>query len=485
MKNYIVFISFLWFPTLILFGFLSQVHAAEAEPVESRPNIVLILSDDQAWNDYGFMGHEHIRTPHLDRLAGQSVVFANGYVTTPLCRPSLMSLVTGHHARTHGITGNDPSTRLAHRQSPEFVRLSRELYKKIDQIETLPKILVRNGYLAFQSGKWWEGHYRSGGFTHGMTQGDPGGWSRHGDAGLTIGREGMDPVYAFIELAQRENKPFFLWYAPFLPHTPHNPPERILRHYLDLNLDEALAKYYAMCEWFDETCGELIDHLDKKGLRENTLIYYVCDNGWIQRTADSLLPEGWNQPFAPGSKQSYREGGIRTPILFSWLDKLPPGTRSERITALDTFPTVLSAAGLEIPDGLPGWNLWENLIAGEKIDRDIIFGDIYAHDIADLDDPEASLLYLWCIEGDYKLILSYDGEVNRHAVVHPRDTAIQLFDLENDPSESTNLAPSHPQVVNRLKERIETWYPLRKRQLVGRINPLKEGAEASKSVSTN
>lgn len=461
-----VFVSQRLFLGLAALSICSVCLSALARGGDRKPNIVMILSDDQTWTDYGFMGHDVIRTPHLDRLAEESVLYPRGYVPTPLCRPSLMSLVTGHYAKDHGVTGNDPSPRLADRQSPEFVELAKELITNVDRLDTLPKILVRNGYLTHQSGKWWEGHHARGGFTHGMTEGDPGGRRRHGDKGLAIGREGLDPIYDFIEEAESQEKPFYLWYAPFLPHTPHNPPQRILDYYEKMDLDPAVAKYYAMCEWFDETCGELIGHLEDKGIRENTIIYYVCDNGWIQRSADTVVPDGWTDKFAPRSKQSVFDGGIRTPIMFSWPGKIEPDVRGDLVNSIDTFPTVLSAAGIEVPDGLPGVDLWPSLQSGASIRRDTIFGDCYAHDVADLDDPEASLMYLWCIQDRWKLILTYDGEVNRYKVVHPRKDPIQLFDIVSDPHEMRNLADQYPQVVKRLKERIEDWYPLTQRKLV-------------------
>ena len=451
----------LW--TLLAFG-VCLISPARGN--DSKPNIVLILSDDQTWTDYGFMGHDVIRTPHLDRLAEESVLYLRGYVPTPLCRPSLMSLVTGHYAKDHGVTGNDPSPRLADRDSPEAVGLAKELITNIDRFDALPEILVRNGYLTHQSGKWWEGNHTRGGFTHGMTEGQPGGRTRHGDKGLTIGREGLEPIYDFIEEAEDQEKPFYLWYAPFLPHTPHNPPQRLLSYYEKMNLDPVVAKYYAMCEWFDETCGELIGHLEAKGLRENTIIYYVCDNGWIQKSADTKVPEGWFTSFAPKSKQSVYDGGIRTPIMFSWPGIIEPDIRGDLVSSIDTFPTVLSAAGIEVPDGLPGVDLWSSIQSGSSIGRDAIFGDCYAHDIADLDEPEASLMYLWCIQDRWKLILTYDGEVNRYQIVHPRKDPIQLFDIVSDPHETRNLADQYPQVAARLKERIEDWYPLTQRKLV-------------------
>ena len=252
---------------------------------DSQPNVILIIADDQAWTDYGFMGHRIIRTPNLDQLAARSALFTRGYVPTALCRPSLATLVTGLYAHQHKSTGNDPSHALAPPNSPEYARLREQLISHIDRQPTLPKLLGTKGYLSHQSGKWWEGSYQRGGFTHGMTRGFPQPGGRHGDDGLKIGREGMEPVFRFVDEAAGQQKPFFLWYAPFLPHTPHTPPERLLAKYLDQVDSPFVAKYYAMCEWFDETCGQLVDYLDKKGLTQNTLIVYVGDNGWIQDPA--------------------------------------------------------------------------------------------------------------------------------------------------------------------------------------------------------
>jgi len=429
------------------------LHAADS------PNIVMIISDDQAWTDYGFMGHPQIRTPHLDRLASESVVFKRGYVPTALCRPSLMSMITGRYAHQHGVTGNDPSPKYAKPDSDAYKTQRAELIANIDRFDTVPELLAERGYVSHQSGKWWEGNFRRGGFTAGMTRGFPQPGGRHGDDGLRIGRQGMQPVTDFIDQAVQDEQPFFVWYAPFLPHSPHNPPQRLLSHYTALGLPETVAKYFAMCEWFDETCGELISHLEATGVRDNTLIVYVTDNGWIQSP---------DKPgYAPRSKQTPYEGGVRTPIMFSWPAKLQPADRPELVTSLDLVPTMLAAAGAEIPAGLPGLNLLVDLEEPRPIERDTIFGEGFAHDIADIHDPEASLLYRWCIQGRWKLLLTYDGEVNRYASSHLREEKRpQLFDLLADPHEETNLAGEHPEVVAKLAAAIADWYPVTKRETI-------------------
>ncbi|MDG1874415.1 MAG: sulfatase [Mariniblastus sp.] len=429
---------------------------------QDKPNIVMIISDDQAWTDYSFMGHETIKTPSLDALARQSVVFRRGYVPTALCRPSLMTLVTGHYAHQHGVTGNDPSPKYAARGTDEANRQRAKLISCIDKFETLPELLVDQGYLCHQSGKWWEGNFKRGGFTHGMTRGFPQKGGRHGDDGLEIGRQGLKPVTDFVDLAVEKEKPFFLWYAPFLPHTPHRPPQRILEKYTTPDRPKTIAKYFAMCEWFDETCGDLIEHLEKAKVRDNTIIVYVCDNGWIQN------PE--KNGYAPRSKQTPYEGGIRTPIMFSWPSKFAAADRQELCSSIDIVPTLLSAAGATVPEDLPGLNLVENLKTGAALNRSAILGESFAHDIADLDEPEASLLYRWCIQGNWKLLLTYDGEVNRYKSTHPRtERRPQLFNLSADPKELENVAAENPKIVAELVKHIDGWYAVENRKTLKRF----------------
>ena len=145
------------------------------------------------------LGHPQIKTPSLDKLACQSVVFTRGYTPMSLCRPSLMTIISGLYPRQHLVTGNDPPMGTDRR----------EMLRHVRRLPTLPKLLVEQGYVSFQSGKWWEGNFKEGGFTAGMTHGDVTRSGRHGDEGLKIGRQGNQAVYNFLE--SRGDKPFFLW----------------------------------------------------------------------------------------------------------------------------------------------------------------------------------------------------------------------------------------------------------------------------------
>lgn len=421
--------------------------------IAAPPNVIMVISDDHGWGDYSFMGHEAIRTPNLDRLASQSLTFTRGYVPTSLCRPSLATIITGLYPHQHGITGNDPRSpegqngyKLRREGDPAYTAELEKLIGKIEAAPTLPRLLGREGYLSLQTGKWWEGNYSRGGFTHGMTHGDPRKGGRHGDDGLKIGREGMEPIFEFIDSSVSQKKPFFIWYAPIMPHLPHNPPQRLLDKYTAAGRPEAVARYYAMVEWFDETCGQLLEHLDEKGLSENTLVVYVADNGWTQPPVIENGAIG-----GPRGKRTAYEGGTRTPIMLRWPGHIEPKHDDQTLTcAIDLAPTILAACGLPSATKMTGLNL---LNADTRARRDAIFGETFTHDVQDLDNPIASLLTRWCIEGNWKLILPY-------AANNP-DSRPELYDLAGDPEEMRDLAASHPQVVERLATRIEQWWRVR------------------------
>ena len=386
---------------------------------EKQPNVLFILSDDQAYTDYGFMGHQQIQTPHLDKLAKQSLVYTHGYVPTSLCRASLMTLVTGKYPHEHGITGNDPPKGTPRAEMLRFVRES----------PTLPRLLAKAGYRTFQCGKWWEGSYADGGFTQGMSHGDVTRGGRHGDVGLKIGREGLQPIYDFIE--ESKETPWFVWYAPMLPHQPHNPPERLLKKYRDKVKSLHVAKYYAMCEWWDETCGELLAYLDKQQLSENTLVVYVCDNGWIQQ------PE--KATFDPRSKRSPYEPGIRTPMMFRWPGKIEPAVNHTPQSTVLMMPTILSECGISA-DMKNASSLTRSPVSGP------VFGEIYEHDVVEIGAPAKSLQFRWCRDGDWKLI------------VPARGAEVELYNLKDDPQESKNVATSNAKAVDKLQRLLDAWW---------------------------
>ena len=153
--------------------------AINAQAADGPANVVLLISDDQSWTDYGFMGHPHVQTPNLDRLAGAGLLYERGYVTAPLCRASLASIVTGLYPHQDGIRNNDPKMPNGARRGTIMKNdpdLWREMRARMEapmlEHPSLVKVLKENGYATLQTGKWWEGNPLNHGFTDAMIQGD-------------------------------------------------------------------------------------------------------------------------------------------------------------------------------------------------------------------------------------------------------------------------------------------------------------------------
>lgn len=409
-----------------------SVHARGAVPGDEAPNIVLIISDDQHYADFGFMGHPIIDTPHIDELARESLAFTHARVTTSLCCPSLATIITGQYPVRHGITGNTPSTK-----HPAFDHANATYIDRIAHADTLPELLGERGYLSLQTGKWWHGPGETGGFTHAMTHGDPARGGRHGDAGLRIGRQGLEPIATFIDHAEREQRPFFIWYAPFMPHTPHTPPARWLDRYRPVAPTESIAKYWAMCSWFDETVGDLRGLLDEKGVADNTIILFITDNGWINQPDASR--------YAPRSKRSPFDGGLRTPILIHAPGQVDPGTSGALACSIDIAPTALALAGIDPPEAMQGVNLVDLDVAG----RTALHGVVYSHDAVDYTEPDANWEYRWCVRDGWKLIMPNADRFPERAVL--------LFHIAEDEAEEVSQAEAEPGRVASMTASIELW----------------------------
>jgi len=432
----------LTFVALIFGILLSQAQEAAKE----QPNIVLILSDDQAWNDYSFLGHDTIQTPRLDQFASESLTYTRGYVTSPLCRPSLASIFTGLHTPYHGITGNDLSLdpedkkqgkirAMASRNSPKYAPRHQALYRKFREHANLARLLTDAGYLTLQTGKFWEGDPKLMGFTHAMTHADPKRGGRHGDAGLKISREGILPIKKLIDLAQKNQKPFFIWHAPFLPHTPHNPPKELYEKYLKLEPNKFVARYYAMVEWFDQTCGELFDEIETRRLSENTVFLYVTDNGWIQSPTSAR--------YAPLSKQDPHDGGVRTPIMIKWQGRIQPKMdRETLVSSIDLAPTILKLCHLEVPSAMEGIDLLDR----EGLQkRNMVFGYDGDHDMFDWKKTTTNLQTRYVVKGEWKLL--------DHV-----DQPDELYHITQDPFEKTNVFQKKPEKVQELLKNLDAWW---------------------------
>ena len=478
----------------------SDVTTWNFRTLATSPNVIFILGDDQAWYDYSFMYRPSVekaaidmppanypvpaiyqaaQTPSIDRLADEGICFTHGY-TPPLCRPSLASIITGAYPHQTLITGNDPAT-----------GTDEAIEARMQVMHPLPRTLADQlGYTSFQTGKWWEGHHTNGGFTAGDTVNStaagtaPIQWSaaqpsyvtaRHGDWGLMIGRvdyvndiaNPAHPIpYAntiqtatdFMDTQVAADQPFFLWYAPFLPHTPHDPPAGLLSKYdaLISEPDESgdyFAKYYANIERFDGGVGALLDYLDTKQIADNTIVVFICDNGWINQANANA--------FYVRSKKTAYQGGVRTPIIVRWPDRIKAGGAVEPqfvttpVSLVDLVPTIHDALGLATFPEMTGVSLLRpDLVAA----RDTIFTEDSKHDIADLNDPLQTLQARVAIRDGWKLILPFDNATRTNGAPE----LYHLYDTSTgtpvDPHEDTNLAASNSPLVGELTTAIEDWY---------------------------
>jgi arylsulfatase A-like enzyme len=425
-------------------------HGRAQVQAPAPPNILLIISDDHAWSDYGFMGHSVVRTPALDRLAAESRLYTRGYVPTALCRPSLATLLTGRYPHQHGITGNDPPGGAATMSDPARRAAMVDVFRRN---KVLPALLADKGYVSFQSGKWWEGRPQDFGFTKAMTHGDVARQGRHGDEGLTIGRQGLQPIYDFIDSAA--GNPFFVWYAPFLPHMPHTPPDRLLKKYQAPDVAPPVARYYAMIEWLDETVGQLLDHLDRRSLRDNTVVIYVADNGWIQSPGPGPQPP-------TRAKMSPYDAGIRTPVIIRWPGRIT-AARDEKtlVGSIDVMPTLLRAAGITPAVELPGVDL---LDARALAARKALFGSLFVHTAVEVVNPAANLKYRYAIREDgWKLVEPYTPNRNATLMIDGRTSdwmrfEPELYNVVADPREEKDRAAERPDLVKALRAAIGGWW---------------------------
>ena len=463
---------------LLVCGMTLFVYGMNCAEAAEPPNVVMILADDQSYRDFGFMGNDLVSTPNLDRLASQSAVYTNGYVPMSVCRPSLATLLTGLYPHQHGIHFNHPPPGLKVMRSTmsaeAYHRTRAETDYLIRSVPTLPRVLAQHGYACLQTGKYWEGSYRTAGFTQGMTLGIPtdrlgeitgtreqdnGQWVAHGngDAGLVIGRETMQPIYDFVD-DHAGRQPFFVWYAPFLPHSPFDAPARFRKVYNDREIPAHLLPYYAEITRFDETVGQLLDHLDQKKLLNDTLVVFVSDNGFRPDRRS-------HERHDTRSKLSEFEDGLRTPILIRWDGTAKPAEHRQLVHTIDVVPTVLSAVGLstEITSRMRGVDLMPSARGKRPLEPRAVFGAIYPNDAQVLSAPSRHVRGRWVRDGNFKLLVTGPA-------VNPISQS--LFDLSTDPEERENIVrlPVNAARVRRMRKLLDNWWsegddePVTKRQ---------------------
>lgn len=387
------------------------------------PNIVVIVADDLGWGDVSLRAKD-MPTPRLARLAREGAELGRFYAH-PLCSPTRAALLTGQLPRRHGIAGalqgRDPGLPAG--------------------LPTLPATLRAAGYRTMLIGKWHlgrtttpqqQGFDRFYGFLNGEVDyfahtGVRGtvDWQRDGK---TVDETGYSTDLLADEAvrqlkARDKTKPLYLQVCFNAPHAPlAAPPELLARH---KSAGERAGLYRAVVEGLDTAVGRIVDAVDSEGLRANTLVVFLSDNGGAARNGGSNAP-------LRGGKDTVWEGGIRTVALARWPGRIPAGGAiAQPIAAQDLFPTLVAAAGLRMPAEakVDGANQWPQLLSGKTAPREPIL--VASHDIA-------------LVDGDWKLI-----EIQGSA-------ARQLYNLSDDPSEKTDLAKTNPEKLAQLGARLDT-----------------------------
>lgn len=445
---------------LCVVGIFAGCSGIPTKQIGDRPpNIVMIIGDDHGYEYFGFMGSENVQTPNLDEIAQEGIVFPQTHTTASVCRPSLATLLTGlyplqfdHLLRTR----ERKSSRQFYREMLNQAAAGndhRATAYPISRFSTLPQYLSREGYASFEGGKYWEGPFWLAGFTDGMTRhAGPAEVAKYGainamagGAGLALGRDSNNAVYEFIDAYK--DQPFFVWYAPMLPHTPHDPSDEFMEMYAGMGLTRATQRYYANITRFDTRVGELVAYLDSQGLRENTLLLYLVDNGYEQNPDDYFKPMGQRR-----GKGSLHEMGFRTPLIFRWPGVIPAGTTNQGlVSTVDIFPTVLDFAGAEIPEGLPGRSIKESILRNLPTEREILFGSMSQLRTGP-DNPATGTNPYANEEVGYYLTTS-----QWHFIYYEDRDSVALYNRLEDTHQENNLADENPELVDHFRKKIENW----------------------------
>ncbi|WP_281613079.1 sulfatase-like hydrolase/transferase [Flammeovirga sp. SubArs3] len=432
-------------------GVIAAFKTSEVKKKRSKPNVIVIMCDDLGYRDVGFNGCKDIPTPNIDRIANNGIRFTNAYVSYSVCGPSRAGFITGRYQQRFGFERNpqykadDPNMGLPKSE------------------KTLATVLKTQGYHSGIIGKWHLGAHES---NHPMNRGFDefyghlgGGHSYYPEL-LTIedsyGKDLNEPdsyktwimknhkpvktdkylTYEFSDEAvsfvkRNADEPFFLYLSYNAPHTPmHAPKDRLPQ--FDHIKDPKRKKYAAMVSAVDEGVGRVLDQLKASGIEENTIIYFLSDNGGPEPKNKS------NNGELRDGKGSVYEGGFRVPFAMSWPGHIKPATYDNMISSLDIFATTvaLADAKMDVERPLDGVNLVP-YVTGK--DTGMPHETIY---LRKYDQKKYAVRHK-----DYKIVRSFaDGK-----------NVTELYDLSADISEKTNVKSQHPDQVKLIEDLRVQW----------------------------
>ena len=414
-------------------GMLGRTGSPEEAP---RPNVVVVITDDQGYGDLGCHGNPQIKTPNLDRLHGESVRFTQFHVC-PVCSPTRSTLMTGRYNYRTGAIDTYLGRSMMYPE--EF---------------TLAELLGGAGYRTGIFGKWHLGdNYPMRAMDQGFEESLVHNGGGIGQPSDPPGNSYFDPLLKhngetkkytgyctdiftnaameFIET--HRNEPFFVYLSTNAPHWPPQVEEALVKPYTEAGLSEVAAKAYAMIENIDDNMGKLMEKLESLGLAENTLLIFLTDNGAGPGAKDRFNcgQRGW--------KGSVYQGGIHVPFFVRWPKAFAGGRDVDRIAAhIDIFPTLAAACGAKAPEGvhLDGRSLLPLL-------RD-----------AAPDWPDRNLFFQWHRGDVPELYRDCAVRSQRYKLVN----GVALYDLEADPAEEQDIAGDHPDIVTPMRAAYEEWF---------------------------
>ncbi|MCI0392293.1 MAG: sulfatase-like hydrolase/transferase [Acidobacteria bacterium] len=417
---------------LMLIGILTLACVSFAQPASRRPNVLLIITDDQGYGDLGLHGNEQISTPTLDRLGRESIRFDRFFVS-PLCAPTRASLLTGRYSLRTGVSGVA--------EGQETMRAEEV---------TIAEALGAAGYRTGLYGKWHNGeHYPYTPNGQGFQEAfgfNLGHWNNYFDTTLKHNGRSMktkgfitdvltEAALKFIEA--KHHRPFFCYLSYNAPHSPFQVPDKYFDKYKAKGMDDTLASVYGMVENVDDNVARVLGRLDELKLRDNTIVIFMTDNG----------PNGarFNGGMR-GVKGSLHEGGSRVPFFLRWPARFKEARSIKRIAAhIDLFPTLLELCGASMPKTLP-------------------------------QDGRSLVPLLESKEGnwpDRTLFTQHRLNPNTGAVRTERYRMVnegrgwELFDMESDPGQKKNIAAEQPEMAGKLTSAYEYW----RREVLSEFGP--------------
>jgi arylsulfatase A-like enzyme len=434
--------------------------ATAAGAAADRPNLVLILADDMAWDDCGAYGHKTLRTPNIDRLAREGMRFDRAFLTCSSCSPSRSSIITGRYPH------NTDAEQL-HWPLPK------------EQVTFVEKLKAA-GYWTAAAGKWHLGEAVKGRFDV-VHEAGTAGFQLPSGAGAPAGKMIQDKDESgcgqWVPTLQSrpKDKPFFLWLAAFDPHrdyqtnaipVPHGTADVVVPPYLpDVpEVRRDLALYYDEITRLDGNIGRVLDELDRQGVATNTLVLFLSDNG---------------RPF-PRCKTTVYDSGIRTPFLVRWPGHVKPGSVcASLVSSVDIAPGFLELAGLPVAPGMQGWSFVRLLSKPQAKIRDHVFAEHNWHDFDALGRAVRTERFKYIRNLDPELPNTPPADAVRSptfvAMRRLRDKGLltqeklacftvpkpaeEFYDLATDPHELRNVLsePRYARVLDELRAELDKW----------------------------